>query len=266
VACGHGRPKSGPKTAQHLRSFSDHFSHQPAPSRSWKGKTADEERALEFGGLARQPWRVSWTATDQEQTMPLPGDDLVPSPMVQTTHATAGTPSRQPPAGRIRRAQRQHSADRARTREDAGGSPHAAQVRALALPGVRGTHDLGRSHHSPEPAARGQKAGRGHGRVNPNSPQQRTGAGAASPRALIGYVKANPHRPASLSSRSHQRPQRSIGSSQQPDIADPPTRPYRVGARSAIGGSTTLCDQSFGAVSVATSRLVAKDRGSAISS
>lgn len=40
----------------------------------------------------------------------------------------------------------------------------------------------------------------------------------------------------------------------------------RVGARSAIGGSTTLCDQSFDAVSVATSRLVAKDRRSAISS
>ena len=39
-----------------------------------------------------------------------------------------------------------------------------------------------------------------------------------------------------------------------------------VGARSAIDGSTTLCDQSFDAVSVATSRLVAKDRGSAISS
>jgi hypothetical protein len=31
-------------------------------------------------------------------------------------------------------------------------------------------------------------------------------------------------------------------------------------ARSAIGGSTTLCDQSFDAVSVAASCLVAKDR------
>jgi hypothetical protein len=40
----------------------------------------------------------------------------------------------------------------------------------------------------------------------------------------------------------------------------------RIRARSAIGGSTTLCDQSFDAVSAAISRLVAKDRGSAISS
>jgi glyoxylase-like metal-dependent hydrolase (beta-lactamase superfamily II) len=96
VACGHGRPMSGPKTAQHLRSCSDHFSHQPAPSRSWRGKTADEERVLESGGLARQPRRVSWTATDQEQTMPLPGDDLVPSPIAQTTHAvTINAPPQQ---------------------------------------------------------------------------------------------------------------------------------------------------------------------------
>ena len=35
----------------------------------------------------------------------------------------------------------------------------------------------------------------------------------------------------------------------------------RVGARSAIGGSTTLCDQSFDAASVAASRLVAKAGG-----
>jgi hypothetical protein len=34
----------------------------------------------------------------------------------------------------------------------------------------------------------------------------------------------------------------------------------RVGARSAVSGLITLCDQSFDALSVATSRLVAKDR------
>jgi hypothetical protein len=31
--------------------------------------------------------RVPWKATDEERTMPPPGDDLVPSPLVETTHA-----------------------------------------------------------------------------------------------------------------------------------------------------------------------------------
>src|SRR5664280_3895724 len=31
--------------------------------------------------------RVPWKATDEERTMPLPGDDLVPSPLVETTYA-----------------------------------------------------------------------------------------------------------------------------------------------------------------------------------
>ena len=48
------------------------------------------------GGPARQTRRVSWTATDQERAMPLPGDDLVPSPMVQATHAvTISAPPQQ---------------------------------------------------------------------------------------------------------------------------------------------------------------------------
>jgi deazaflavin-dependent oxidoreductase (nitroreductase family) len=34
-----------------------------------------------------QPGRMSWSATEEERTMPLPGDDLVPFPLVQTTHA-----------------------------------------------------------------------------------------------------------------------------------------------------------------------------------
>lgn len=29
----------------------------------------------------------SWRATSEEKTMTLPGDELVPDPMVQTTHA-----------------------------------------------------------------------------------------------------------------------------------------------------------------------------------
>ena len=37
--------------------------------------------------------RIPWKATGDERVMPLPGDDLVPSPLVQTTHAvTIGAP------------------------------------------------------------------------------------------------------------------------------------------------------------------------------
>ena len=38
LACGHGRPMSGPQAAQRLTSFSDHFSGQPAASPSRKGR------------------------------------------------------------------------------------------------------------------------------------------------------------------------------------------------------------------------------------
>jgi glyoxylase-like metal-dependent hydrolase (beta-lactamase superfamily II) len=96
LAGGHGCPMSGPETASKLRAFSDIFSQQPASSRSWKGRVTYKGRVPESGGLARQPGRVSWRATEQERTMPLPGDDLVPSPMVQTTHAvTINVPPQQ---------------------------------------------------------------------------------------------------------------------------------------------------------------------------
>ena len=36
---------------------------------------------------ATQLERASWRATDEERKMPLPGDDLVPTPLVQSTHA-----------------------------------------------------------------------------------------------------------------------------------------------------------------------------------
>jgi glyoxylase-like metal-dependent hydrolase (beta-lactamase superfamily II) len=96
LACGHGCPMTGTQVAASLASFSDRFSQQPSPSRYRKGRTAKTGRAPPPGGPARQTRRVSWTATDQEQTMPLPGDDLVPSPMVQATHAlTISAPPQQ---------------------------------------------------------------------------------------------------------------------------------------------------------------------------
>jgi glyoxylase-like metal-dependent hydrolase (beta-lactamase superfamily II) len=93
LACGHGRPMTGPAAAAGLASFSGRFSPQPAPGRSRKGGAASTRRT---GGLARLRARVSWGATSEEQTMLLPGDDLVPSPAVQATHAvTISAPPQQ---------------------------------------------------------------------------------------------------------------------------------------------------------------------------
>ena len=69
LACGHGRPMTGPGTAACLASFADRLSRQQPPRSS------------------RQPPQVSWKATEEERAMPLPGDDLVPAPILQTTHA-----------------------------------------------------------------------------------------------------------------------------------------------------------------------------------
>ena len=63
------------------------FSRQPAPGRSRNRRAARAGSAPEPGGPARKRARMSWKATEEEQAMPLPGDDLVPSPVVQTTHA-----------------------------------------------------------------------------------------------------------------------------------------------------------------------------------
>jgi glyoxylase-like metal-dependent hydrolase (beta-lactamase superfamily II) len=96
LACGHGRPLSGTQTAKRLTSFSNHFSRQPASARTWEGKVSDKGRPAMSRGLAHQPRRVSWRATDEERAMPLPGDDLVQSPMVETTHAvTVNAPPQQ---------------------------------------------------------------------------------------------------------------------------------------------------------------------------
>jgi len=87
LACGHGRPMTGPQAAASLASFSGRFSRQPAPGRSRNGRAATAGSAPEPDGPARKLARMSWKATEEEQAMPVPGDDLVPSPVVQTTHA-----------------------------------------------------------------------------------------------------------------------------------------------------------------------------------
>ena len=63
LACGHGRPMTGARTAVSLASFSGRFSQQRSPSHS----PARTGRAPAAGGPARQTRRVSWTATDQER-------------------------------------------------------------------------------------------------------------------------------------------------------------------------------------------------------
>jgi glyoxylase-like metal-dependent hydrolase (beta-lactamase superfamily II) len=101
LACGHGRPVTGPQAAAGLASLSGRLSQQASqghsrqrsPRRSRQGRAARMGRVQGPGGPARQPARVSWNATGAERAMPLPGDDLVPTPVVQTTHAvTIGAP------------------------------------------------------------------------------------------------------------------------------------------------------------------------------
>jgi hypothetical protein len=41
----------------------------------------------ETGRRLARPQRISWSATTEEKAMTLPGDDLVPAPMMQATHA-----------------------------------------------------------------------------------------------------------------------------------------------------------------------------------
>jgi glyoxylase-like metal-dependent hydrolase (beta-lactamase superfamily II) len=84
LACGHGRPMAGPGAAAGLASLSGRFCPQPAAGRSRDGAAASTGRA---GRPARLRARVSWGATSEERSMPLPGDELVPFPVVQATHA-----------------------------------------------------------------------------------------------------------------------------------------------------------------------------------
>jgi glyoxylase-like metal-dependent hydrolase (beta-lactamase superfamily II) len=76
LACGHGRPMTGAQAAAGLVSLAASL-----PERPFRGQRPD---------------RMSWRATSRERAMPLPGDDLVPTPVVQTTHAvTIGAPAGQ---------------------------------------------------------------------------------------------------------------------------------------------------------------------------
>jgi len=84
LACGHGRPMAGPQAAADLAALADRFCPQPAPGHSRNGRAAGTRRT---GGPARLHAPGSWGATSEEQQMPLPGDDLVPAPLVQATHA-----------------------------------------------------------------------------------------------------------------------------------------------------------------------------------
>jgi glyoxylase-like metal-dependent hydrolase (beta-lactamase superfamily II) len=93
LACGHGRPMTRPGAAAGLAALAGRFSPQPDPGRSRNGGAAGTRRA---GSLARLHARGSWGATSEERTMPIPGDDLVPGPAVQATHAvTVNAPPQQ---------------------------------------------------------------------------------------------------------------------------------------------------------------------------
>ncbi|MGO8957275.1 MAG: MBL fold metallo-hydrolase [Streptosporangiaceae bacterium] len=85
LAPGHGRPMTGARTAEHLADFSDHFARPLAPGSAWKGGAAKTEAIPRLSRPARG--RLRWAATASERAMPLPGDDLVASPIVVTTHA-----------------------------------------------------------------------------------------------------------------------------------------------------------------------------------
>ena len=84
LACGHGRPIAGPQAAAGLAALAGRFCPQPATGRSRNGGAAITRPT---GGLARLHGWGSWGATSAERKMPLPGDDLVPAPLVQATHA-----------------------------------------------------------------------------------------------------------------------------------------------------------------------------------
>ena len=96
LACGHGRPMTGARAATDLASFSARLSTQAPARRSRAGRETTSGGSREQGGLARPSVRVAWRATAEERAMPLPGDDLVPSPTAQTTHAvTINAPPQQ---------------------------------------------------------------------------------------------------------------------------------------------------------------------------
>jgi len=74
LAPGHGRPMTGPATAEHLACVADRLSRQPAS----KGTATDRAAGTAKIPSLRHPrgGRVPWAATAAERTMPLPGDEL----------------------------------------------------------------------------------------------------------------------------------------------------------------------------------------------
>jgi hypothetical protein len=67
-----------------------------APVETNTAQTTSDERRSGVRTATRRRRTGAWSATERERTMPLPGDDLVPSPLVQTTHAvTINTPPAQ---------------------------------------------------------------------------------------------------------------------------------------------------------------------------
>ena len=100
LACGHGRPMTGPQAAASLASLLRPLlpaaSSRPFPNRSRRAGRQDGKRPGAWRPSPPAPARMSWKATEEEQAMPLPGDDLVPVPVVQTTHAvTINAPPQQ---------------------------------------------------------------------------------------------------------------------------------------------------------------------------
>ena len=84
LACGHGRPLAGPATAAQLRSLSGRLAPRSASAGSPTTGAGGVRRPRDH---ARRAGRVSWQATEDERMAPLPGDNLVRSPVVQATHA-----------------------------------------------------------------------------------------------------------------------------------------------------------------------------------
>ena len=85
LAPGHGRPMTGSATADLLASFANRLSGRSASDGITTGRAAWTGKIPKL----RHPRRgqVPWAATAAERTMPLPGDELITSPNLATTHA-----------------------------------------------------------------------------------------------------------------------------------------------------------------------------------
>jgi glyoxylase-like metal-dependent hydrolase (beta-lactamase superfamily II) len=90
LACGHGRPMAGSAASASLTALADRLCQPASPTVSrlrTVGTRARTIRTAPPGGSGRRSARASCTATARERAMRVPGDDLVPDPVVQTTQA-----------------------------------------------------------------------------------------------------------------------------------------------------------------------------------